>query len=259
MKGDGSLMKERGWAITAGILGCVAFLAWVGLAVADTQPTASSGAPEHGAMTHGGHGAAQAVGAEHVGETEEELAYALFMHRSSGVTLIVLGGLVLADRLTKRHDGRFQIGIGMVWLLFGLHLFIWSDPEGWPIGPAGFLESFSMPTASEWIQHKVLSLIPLALGAWTFLSRRVPMSAPISYALGGLLALGGAGLLVHQHGNHQTMDLVNLQHRFMALTALFIAGSSVADGLAHLAWKAKPFLVPSGLIVLGLQLVVYVE
>ena len=210
-------------------------------------------------MTHGGHGAAQAVGAAHAGETEEELAYSLFMHRSSGVTLIVLGVLVLTDRLTRRRERRFQVGIGIVWLLLGLHLFIRSDPEAWPIGPAGFLESFSMPTASEWIQHKVLSLIPLALGVWTFLSRRVPMSAPISYALGGLLALGGTGLLVHQHADHQTMDLVNLQHRFMALTALFIAGSSVTDGLAHLDWKAKPFLVPSGLIVLGLQLVVYVE
>ena len=254
-----ALMKKQWWAVTAGILGCVALLAWVGLAVADTQPTASLGAPTHGAMTHGEHGATQAVGAEHAGETEEELAYSLFMHRSSGVTLIVLGVLVLADRLTKRREGRFQIGIGIVWLLFGLHLFIRSDPEGWPIGPAGFLESFSMPTASEWIQHKVLSLIPLALGVWTFLSRRVPMSAPVSYALGGLLALGGAGLLVHQHADHPTMDIVNLQHRLMALSALFIAGSSVADGLSHLTWKLKPFLLPSGLIVLGLQLVVYVE
>lgn len=77
--------------------------------------------------------------------------------------------------------------------------------------------------------------------------------------MGGLLALGGAGLLVHQHLDHPTMDIVNLQHRLMAATALFIAGSSVADGLGHLTWKLKPFLIPSGLIVLGLQLVVYIE
>ena len=252
-------MKKQWWAGTAGIFCFVVLLAWVGLAVADTQPNASSGAPAHGAMTHGEHGAAPTVVAEHAGETEEELAYSLFMHRSSGTVLILLGALMLADRLTKRREGRFQIGIGIVWLLFGLHLFIRSDPEGWPIGPAGFLESFSMPTASEWIQHKVLSMIPLALGVWTFLSRRVPMSAPVSYALGGLLALGGAGLLVHQHADHPMMDIVNLQHRLMALSALFIAGSSVADGLSHLTWKRKPFLLPAGLIVLGLQLVAYVE
>ena len=210
-------------------------------------------------MIHGEHGASQAVGTDHGGTTDEETAYALFMHRSSGMALILLGALVLADRLTRRRYGAFQIGIGVVWLVFGLHLFIKADLEGWPIGPASFLESFSMPTASEWMQHKVLSLIPLALGTWTFVSRRVPMSAPVSYAVGGLLALGGAGLLVHQHADHLGMDIVNLQHRLMAMTALFIAGGSIADGLGHLAWKSKQYLVPSGLIMLGLQLVVYVE
>jgi len=211
-------------------------------------------------MIHGEHGASQAAGTDHGGTTDEETAYSLFMHKSSGLALVLLGALVLADRLTRRRYGAFQIGIGVVWLVCGVHLFIKADLEGWPIGPASFLESFSMPTASEWMQHKVLSLIPLALGLWTFVSRRVPMSAPLSYALGGLLALGGAGLLVHQHADHPAgMDIVNLQHRLMALSALFIAGSSVADGLSHLAWKLKPFLVPSGLIVLGLQLAVYVE
>jgi hypothetical protein len=32
------------------------------------------------------------------------------------------------------------------------------------MGQAGFVESFAMPTAGEWIQHKVLSLIPVLLG-----------------------------------------------------------------------------------------------
>jgi len=255
-----SALDER-WAVAAGIVCCTTtlLLAWAGVAAAAPQLNESHGAHAQETPAHGGHGVAKAAGVDHDGTTDEELAYSLFMHRSSGVALIMLGALVLADRMTKRRYGAFQIGIGVVWLLFGLHLFIRSDLEGWPIGPAGFLESFSMPTSGEWLQHKVLSLIPLALGVWTFVSRRVPMSAPVSYALGGLLALGGAGLLVHQHADHPTMDIVNLQHRLMAVTALFIAGSSVADGLARLDWKPRPYLVPSGLIVLGLQLVAYVE
>lgn len=255
----GAHRKKQWRAVATSVLCCVALLVWGGVAMADQQMHESHGAPDHGAMTHGEHGASPTAGADHAGETAEELAYSLFMHHSSGVVLIVLGALVLADRVTSRRHGAFQISVGVVWLLFGLHLFIRSDPEGWPIGPASFLESFSMPTASEWIQHKVLSLIPLALGVWTFVSRRVPISAPASYAMGAVLALGGAALLVHQHADHPGMDIVNLQHRFMALTALFIAGSSITDGLAHLTWKAKPFLVPAGLIVLGLQLAVYVE
>jgi hypothetical protein len=216
----------------------------------------SQDAGDHGMMTHEGHGIGPSAGGL---SGPEDTAYSLFMHRSSSIALIVLGVLVLIDRLTERQHGAVRIGISATWLVFGAHLFIKADLEGWPIGPAGFLESFSMPTAGEWIQHKLLSLIPLALGIWTLLSRGVPANAYWSYALGGVLALGGAGLLVHQHLDHQTMDLVNLQHRFMALTVLLIAAFSVADGLNRLTWTAKPFLFPCGLIVLGLQLALYVE
>ena len=185
--------------------------------------------------------------------------YSLFMHHSSGVALIVLAILVLSDRLTRGRIAAIQLGIALIWLGFGAHLFIRSDPEGWPIGPAGFLESFSMPTSVEWIQHKLLSLIPLALGLWTLITRGRAMKTSLSYALGGLLALGGAALLFHQHLEHQTMDLVNLQHRFMAITSLFIAGSAMADGIARATSRIRPFLLPSGLMLLGVQLVIYVE
>ena len=185
--------------------------------------------------------------------------YSLFMHHSSGIALVILGILVLSDRLTRGRIAALQLGIALIWLGFGAHLFVRSDPEGWPIGPAGFLESFSMPTSQEWIQHKLLSLIPLALGVWTLISRRRAPKAALSYALGGLLALGGAALLFHQHLEHQTMDIVNLQHRFMALTSLFIAGSAVADGIARTTSRVRPFLLPSGLMLLGLQLAIYVE
>ena len=185
--------------------------------------------------------------------------YSLFMHHSSGVALMALGMLVLFDRLTRGRIAAIQLGIALIWLGFGAHLFIRSDPEGWPIGPAGFLESFSMPTSGEWIQHKLLSLIPLALGLWTLISRRGAMKPSLSYALGGLLALGGAALLFHQHLEHQTLDIVNLQHRFMAITSLFIAGSAMADGIARMKSRIRPFLLPSGLMLLGMQLVIYVE
>ena len=220
---------------------------------------AKHGAQDHGAMSQGSHEVASSGGSPTGMTREEELAYSLFMHKASGFALLVLGALVLADRLTQWRHGSIRFGIGLVWLLFGAFLVIRSDPEGWPIGPAGFVESFSMPTSGEWIQHKLLSLIPLALGIGTLITPHVFQKAGWSYALGAVLALGGAGLLVHQHLDHQTMDLVNLQHRLMAVTALFIAASSVADGQAGLTWTIKPFLLPGGLILLGLQLALYIE
>jgi copper resistance protein D len=209
--------------------------------------------------SHEGHTLVQ-NGSSPTGMTaDEETAYSLFMHRSSGIALVALGILVLCERLRPQQRGMIRVGIGLLWLVFGAHLFIRSDPEGWPIGPAGFLDSFSMPTAGEWIQHKVLSLIPISLGIRTLVSRPRMAHPAVSWILGGVLALGGAGLLFHQHLDHQTMDLVNLQHRFMALTALFIAASSIADGLRTITWKPLPFLLPAGLVALGLQLALYVE
>jgi hypothetical protein len=244
------------------------WLGWCGVAIGlglwvlVSSGLADVAAPDpagHGAVTHGEHGAVQA-GLSPTGLTpEEELAYSLFMHRSSGIALVILGVLVMADRLTRRRYGSIQIGIGLLWLAFGAHLFIRSDLEGWPVGPAGFVESFSMATAGEWMQHKALSLIPLTLGVWTLTSRSVLPSASWNYALGAVLSVGVAGLLIHQHLDHRTMDLVNLQHRLMALTALVIAAGSVAEGLGRFRWTHKPLLVPCGFLVLGLQLVFYIE
>ena len=209
-------------------------------------------ADEHGSMSHEG-----ALHDAHQPDVINE--YSLFMHHSSGLALIVLGILVLSDRLTRGRIAAIQLGIAFIWLGFGTHLFIRSDPEGWPIGPAGFLESFSMPTSKEWIQHKLLSLIPMALGVWTLWSRHAEPKPYLTYAMGAVLALGGAALLVHQHLNHPSMDVVNVQHRGMAVTSLLIAGSFVASGLAQGKRRLLPYMVPCGLLILGLQLAFYIE
>jgi putative copper resistance protein D len=189
----------------------------------------------------------------------DDAAYSMFMHHSSGLTLIVIGMLVLTDRLTNRRYGAVRLAIGLTWIVFGAHVFIRSDPDAWPLGPPGFLESFSIPIANEWIQHKLFSLIPFILGTWTLLSKPGIMNGRWSYTLGGILALGGAGLLIHRHPEHPTMDTVNLQHLFMALMVMGITGFLIADGQRTFTWKVKPFLFPLGLIVLGLQLMLYVE
>ena len=112
-----------------------AFL-WAGSAAAASMSHESHDASAPGAMTQTSHGTAQQAAAS---TGAEDIAYSLFMHHSSGAAVIVLGVLVLTDRLTNRRYGALRMGISLVWLAFGAHLFIRSDPEGWPIGPAGFV------------------------------------------------------------------------------------------------------------------------
>lgn len=190
---------------------------------------------------------------------DPDIAYSLFMHHSSGIALLAVGLLMLLDRLWLCPRDFTGVLIGCTWLLFGMFVFIMGDPEGWPIGFAGFIESFSMPTASEWIQHKLLSLIPMVLGIYSITIRRIPPSINLAGWAAGLALLGGIGLIVHQHANHPDFDIVNLQHWIFAFTSFFIAASLLVERSEAVTTKSKSFFVPLEIMVLGLQLALYVE
>jgi hypothetical protein len=190
---------------------------------------------------------------------DPDIAYSLFMHHSSGIAVLAVGLLMLLDRLWLCPRDVTGILIGCTWLLFGMFVFVNGDPEGWPIGFAGFIESFSMPTASEWIQHKLLSLIPMLLGIYSITIGRVSPSVNLPYWAAGVALLGGIGLIVHQHADHQDFDIVNLQHWIFALTSFFIAASLLVERWEAVTWKPKSFFVPLEIMVLGLQLALYVE
>lgn len=190
---------------------------------------------------------------------EEDLEYSRFMHHASGMTVLLIGLLLLLDRLSAHRYRLFRIGSGLTWVAMGVFLFVFSDLEAWPIGPAGFIESFSLPTADEWIQHHLLSMIPMMLGIYTMLSRWKESRSLWTYLAAGVAMFGGAALLIHQHLDHPDIDFVNIQHRFFALTSFFIAGSLAVEGSARFTWEGKPYLLPAGLLLLGVQLALYVE
>jgi hypothetical protein len=251
-------MERQGlWGV---VLLCIVCLFAGGAAMAEDPPPQEQPAAEHhdhAAMTahEHQHGTRPASGME----PEEDLEYSRFMHHSSGVVLIVVGLLLFADRWTAQQYRLLKIGIGGTWLVLGAFLFIFSDLEAWPIGPVGFTESFSLPTAHEWIQHHLLAMIPMLLGIYTMLSRRTEGRSLWRYVAAGVMALGGVGLLIHQHLDHPGADFVNLQHRFFAITSFFIAGSLALEDNRRFAWKSKPYLLPIGLLLLGIQLALYVE
>jgi hypothetical protein len=187
--------------------------------------------------------------------------YSLFMHRTSGHILVTLAILVFMDRYTKNRHEPIRTGIGGVWIGFAVFLLIWSDPRHWPLG-AGLLESWNMvETRLQWLQHRALSLIPLALGLWIFVRPRTENQLPYwGYAFRFIVILGALGLLIHRHHEHPGhRDIVNVQHQFMAMTSLLIAGSIATEGLKNFTWKLKPYLLPTTLMSLGLQLSFYIE
>lgn len=239
-------------------------VAWVSLFSA-LPVAADSGSPHEHAPSH--HHAPAAAGHEAMPdklppsgmEPEEDLEYSRFMHHSAGLGMLLIGALLLADRLTTHRYRFLRTGVGLTWVVLGLFLFIFSDLEAWPIGPAGFMESFDLPTAHEWIQHHLLAMIPMGLGIYTMASRWKEPAPVWRYLASAVAVAGGVGLLIHQHLDHPGFDFVNFQHRLFALTSFFIAAGLAVEGSARITWKAKPYLLPAGLLLMGIQLALYVE
>ena len=245
--------QEQRWAVMASVLvfALAAVMSW-NSAVAD-EPHET-----------GSHDHAQGIGSSgsaiDQATLEHEKAYSLLMHRSSGLALLAVGGLLLADRLTRRRYRVVRIARGIAWMLLGVHILLNADPAHWPMG-AGFVESFSIPSPNEWLQHKILALLPLGLGLYTIVTRAREPTPLRCYATAGLLALGAIGLWFHEHLHEPGMNmaLIERQHQWMAVTSLLIASASAAEGWEPFRWSAKLFLLPTGLILLGLILATYIE
>ena len=196
---------------------------------------------------------------EAAGHQVGDSRYSLFMHHASGYALFAVGIVTLYDRLTSRRYATLRTAAGIGWIAIGIFIFIWADPEGWPL--AGSLtESWHMPTSGEWLQHKILSLIPMGLGLSAIATAfRARLDSAWNYALAVLAVIGAVGLLAHQHRNHPGMDIVNLQHTLFAFTALLTAVSLIQEVWKGWNWTRKELLYPACLLLLGLQLTLYVE
>jgi len=171
---------------------------------------------------------------------DKDPSYSLLMHHTSGYVVLLIGILTLLDRLTVRRYPALRIAAGIGWVGVGIFI-IRADPEGWPLS-GSFTASWRMPTSGEWLQHKVLSLIPMGLGLsaiWT--AHRADSNPVWNYALAFLAILGAIGLLAHQHRKHPGMDVVNFQHRLFAITALFTAGSLTQEAWKGWNWRGKGY------------------
>lgn len=185
--------------------------------------------------------------------------YSLFMHRTAGYFVFAVGILMAMDRAIRSRRPLLRYAIGTTWMLFGLFIFVRANPDGWPMG-SGFWDSWTMPTSVEWLQHKLLSLIPLGLALHAFCGHRTMwQNNGGSHVAVGLAIIGAGGLLGHQHLDHPELDVVNLQHRLFAITSLLIAFSLLQEARGRWVGNNKWFIFPTLLILLSLQLVWYIE
>lgn len=106
----------------------------------------------------------------------------------------------------------------VLWIIFGVYLFVRSDPEAWPWGPRPFTEIFTDP---EVLEHKILTMIPVAIGLIEgFRAFGGLPKITWGYLFPVLAILGGASLFFHFHRGTFDLDWIYIQHVAMGLLSL---------------------------------------
>jgi copper resistance protein D len=187
----------------------------------------------------------------------EDIAWSEYNHHWSGLVVLAIGLLALAER---SGHAKWARNWPLLFLFLAGFLFLRSDPETWPLGDIGLIESLRDP---EVVQHRlfVILIIGFAIFEWRVRTGRTASSrAALVFPL--ITALGGTLLLAHSHAviNAKEQLLIELSHVPLALLG-------VAAGWARwLELRLDPpigriaaWIWPVCLVLVGLVLLNYRE
>ena len=148
----------------------------------------------------------------------------------------------------------------LLFLLLAAFLFLRADPEVWPMGNAGVVESLKDP---EVAQHRlfVIVIIVFALFEWRVRTGRI-VSRNAARVLPLLSVAGGTLLLTHSHalGNVKEELLIEMTHLpigVLGITAGWARWLEVEAPEADRRWAG--WLWPVCFVLIGMLLVFYRE
>ena len=190
-----------------------------------------------------------------------DIAWSEYNHHWAGLVVLLIGIAAAVER-----SGRAALGAPLArhWplLFLGLAAFLFfrADPEVWPMGSLGPMESLKDP---EVVQHR---LFVLMIGAFAFFEwgvRTGRVQRPLlTLVFPAICVIGGTLLLTHSHalGNVKEQLLVELSHLPMGLLGI------VAGWTRYLQIKAPEaegrwagWVWPACFMAIGLLLLVYRE
>lgn len=191
-------------------------------------------------------------------QTPDDYAYSVFNHTWAGAALMVMA---IGSFLEGWHGGRFRWArawpVGFV--LLAIFLFIRNDPEAWPFGPVGFLESMRIP---EMVQHRLSVLLLVALGWVEYLGRSGQVGrSRWAYIFPSLCLVGGFMLFSHSHdigvSASDTQTYIYVQHAVMGTLALLAGLSRWFQLSRHQEGRWFGRLWPLFVFLLGLQMFLF--
>jgi putative copper resistance protein D len=185
-----------------------------------------------------------------------DIAWSEYNHHWSGIFVLLIGLLALADRAGLRAARHWPL----LFLLMAGFLALRADPEVWPMGSVGFFASLR---DVEVLQHRMFVLLIVIFGLFEWRVRTGANKSPRAALVFPLItALGAALLLTHTHAIANVRDqlLIEITH-----TPLALAG--VAAGWARWLELRLPgrggriagWVWPIALMLVGLILLDYRE
>jgi putative copper resistance protein D len=193
----------------------------------------------------------------------EKILYSEYNHHMAGLCLLLIGvtAMVMELGLTYRPDLKVLQWLWPVgWMAMGTFLFVRSDPDNWPWGPIGVLETFS---DAETLQHKIFSMMVLIIGTiegWQIAGRSNGHRFRSGWRLAFPVVAMGAGLLLGMHSFvHAHAPHIFWQHLTFAAVGILIGATKLLHDLAILKIGCRALVWPALIIVFAAQLILYTE
>jgi putative copper resistance protein D len=187
--------------------------------------------------------------------TPIERAWSEYNHHWAGVFVLVMGLLAAAERLGVRAARHWPL------VFFGLagFMFVRNDPRAWPLGPAGFWESLTLPDV---LQHRAFVLFVIAFGVFEWMVRTGRLGRrPWAYVFPLLCAVGGGLLLTHSHAmfNLKEEFLTEVTHAPLGLLGAFAGWGRWLELRLPEAGRGPGWIWVGCLTAVGVLLMIYRE
>ncbi len=187
----------------------------------------------------------------------QDLAWSEYNHHWAGLIVLLMGALALLERTGRTPWARHW---PLAFLGLAAFILLRADPEVWPTGHIGLLESLRDP---EVVQHRIFALMAAAFGWFEWRVRIGRIHARrAAYVLPVLMMAGGILLLAHTHALSEVKDQVLTEWSHLPLGVLGVVGGAarwleLRASAAEARWAA--WLWPVCLVLTGCVLLNYRE
>jgi len=188
---------------------------------------------------------------------KEDVSWDRFNHNVAGVIVVTMGILALLDRSGWVRWVRHW---PLLFMAFGILIFVFSNPTEFPMGPLGFWESAQ---DAEVVQHWLGALVAFGLGWVEWQARRGAFARrDLGYIFPVLSIVGGIVLLTHSHNIFELKQdfLTQSTHVAMGVLAVIIGCARWLELRCPPAQARVAGSVAAGaMLLVGLILVFYVD